>query len=299
VNGDGSKGKNRDDGGDGAKVLLVTGTTSGMGRVIALDAASAGYQVVATGRDPERMARLAEDASARGVALDIRHLDITDHVGVGALVREVAEEYGRIDAVVSQAGGIFALGTAEQIPMDGFRYVFERNFFGNLAVIKAVLPHLRASRGRLIVTTSANGLVGAPFNDAYASSKFALEGAVESLAPAVARHGVRTTIVEPGPVATDVMAPRRFDRLVPTEHVDGDPYPEPWELLSRIIAATGAVQPVEEIGPQILDLLTQDDPPLRFQTAPWATDFVAPKMSADLDGRKVGAANEAYLALAD
>jgi NAD(P)-dependent dehydrogenase (short-subunit alcohol dehydrogenase family) len=281
------------------KVLVVTGTTSGMGRVIALDAAVAGYTVVATGRNPERMTALAKDAADRGAELDIRYLDITDHAGVSALFRQAAQAYGHIDAVVSQAGGIFALGTAEQITMDGFRYVMERNFFGNLAVIKAALPHLRASQGRLIVTTSANGLVGAPFNDAYAASKFALEGAVESLAPAVARYGVRTTIIEPGPVATDVMGPRRFERLLPNEHIDSSPYPEPWELLSRIIANTGAVQPVEEVGPQILDLLTADNPPLRFQTAQWATDFVAPKLSGDLDGRKVNAANEAYLALGD
>ncbi len=284
---------------DNSRVLIVTGTTSGMGKVIALDAAAAGYQVVATGRDPERMQQLAEDAAGRNLELDIRHLDITDHVEIAALVTQVAEKYGHIDVLVSQAGGIFTLGTAEQITMDGFRYVMERNFFGNLAVIKAVLPHLRASRGRLIVTTSANGLVGAPFNDAYASSKFALEGAVESLAPAVARYGVKTTIIEPGPVLTDVMAPRRFEQLLPNEQITDSPYPEPWELLSRIIASTGAIQPVEEVGPQILQLLAQDDPPLRFQTAQWATDFVAPKMAADLDGAKVNAAHEAYIALGD
>jgi NAD(P)-dependent dehydrogenase (short-subunit alcohol dehydrogenase family) len=281
------------------KVLVVTGTTSGMGKEIALDAAAAGYRVIATGRDPERMRQLAADAETRGVELDIRYLDITDHPGIKALIAEVVGRYGRIDAAVSQAGGIFALGTAEQITMDGFRYVMERNFFGNLAFIKAVLPALRASRGRLIVTTSANGLVGAPFNDAYASSKFALEGAVESLAPAVARLGVRTTIVEPGPVLTDVMAPRRFERLLPNEQIPDSPYPEPWDLLSRIIANTGAVQPVEEVGAQILDLLAQRDPPLRFQTAQWATDFIAPKLSGDLDGRRVNAANEAYIALGD
>jgi NAD(P)-dependent dehydrogenase (short-subunit alcohol dehydrogenase family) len=259
------------------KVLVVTGTTSGMGRVIALDAAVAGYTVVATGRDPERMAALAKDAAAKGVSLDIRYLDITDHSSIAALFRQAAVAYGHIDAVVSQAGGIFALGTSEQITMDGFRYVMERNFFGNLAVIKAALPHLRASKGRLIVTTSA----------------------VESLAPAVAHYGVKTTIVEPGPVATDVMAPRRFERLVPNERIESSPYPEPWELLSRIIANTGGVQPVEEVGPQILSLLAQDNPPLRFQTAKWATDFVAPKMSGDLDGRNVYTASEAYLALGD
>ncbi|QYN25730.1 SDR family NAD(P)-dependent oxidoreductase [Amycolatopsis sp. DSM 110486] len=164
--------------------------------------------------------------------------------------------------------------------------------------MKAALPHLRASKGRLIVTTSANGLVGAPYNDAYAASKFALEGAVESLAPVVARYGVRTTIVEPGPVATDVMAPRRFEKLRPHDAVENSPYPEPWDFLSRVIGNTGGVQAVEEVGPQILDLLGRDNPPLRFQTAQWARDFVAPKLSADLDGKKVYEASEVYIGLA-
>jgi NAD(P)-dependent dehydrogenase (short-subunit alcohol dehydrogenase family) len=283
----------------GKNVLLVTGTTSGIGRVVALAAAAAGYAVVATGRDAERMKGLEREAARRGVELDIRFLDITDHEGVKALVADVVGSYGRIDAVVSNAGGIFALGTAEQITMDGYRFVMETNFFGNLAVIKATLPHLRAARGRLIVVTSANGVMGAPYNEAYASSKFALEGAVESLAPVVARFGVKTTIVEPGPVATDVMAPRRLENLLPYEEIPDSPYPDPWDLLSRIIANTGGVQPVEELGPLFLDLLVSDNPPLRRQSAPWAVDFIAPKLAADLDGSKITAASEAYLALAD
>ncbi|HWG25688.1 SDR family NAD(P)-dependent oxidoreductase [Actinospica sp.] len=281
------------------QTLLVTGTTSGIGRVTALDAAAAGYAVVATGRDEERMKDLEREAARRGVELDIRFLEITDHKAVENLVSEVARGYGHIDAVVSNAGGIFALGTAEQITMDGYRFVMETNFFGNLAVIKAALPHLRAGKGRLIVVTSANGVMGAPYNEAYAASKFALEGAVESLAPVVARFGVRTTIVEPGPVVTGVMAPRRLAKLLPNEQVANSPYPEPWDLLTRVIANTGGVQPVEEIGPLFLDLLASDNPPLRFQTAPWAVDFVAPKIAADIDGGRVAAASEAYLALAD
>jgi NAD(P)-dependent dehydrogenase (short-subunit alcohol dehydrogenase family) len=280
-------------------VLLVTGTTSGIGRAVALDAAAAGYAVVATGRDQERMKDLEQEAARRGVELDIRFLEITDHDAVKALVTGVAHDYGHIDAVVSNAGGIFALGTAEQITMDGYRFVMETNFFGNLAVVKAALPHLRASRGRLIVVTSANGVMGAPYNEAYASSKFALEGAVESLAPVIARFGVKTTIVEPGPVATDVMAPRRLEKLLPNEEIANSPYPEPWDLLSRIIANSGGVQPVEELGPLFLDLLASGNPPLRFQTAQWAVDFVAPKLDADIDGSKVASASEAYLALAD
>jgi NAD(P)-dependent dehydrogenase (short-subunit alcohol dehydrogenase family) len=166
------------------KTLIVTGTTSGMGRAIAVAAGAAGYATVATVRDADRATVLEADARSQGIELDIRFLDITDHAAV-------------------------------------------TNFFGNLAVIRAVLPHLRSSRGRLITTTSANGVIGAPYDDAYVASKFALEGVMESIAPLVSRFGVKATIFEPGPVATDVMAPRRRARLLAPEPVRDDPYQDP------------------------------------------------------------------------
>jgi NAD(P)-dependent dehydrogenase (short-subunit alcohol dehydrogenase family) len=280
------------------KTLIVTGTTSGMGREIALAAGAAGYATVATVRDAERAKTLEADARSQGTELDIRFLDITDHAAVASVVDAVAADYGHIDAVVSQAGGIFALGTAEQVPMEGFRATLETNFFGNLAVIRAVLPHLRASRGRLITTTSANGVIGAPYDDAYAASKFALEGVMESIAPLVARFGVKATIFEPGPVATDVMAPRRRARLIAPEPVRDDPYQDPWAFLERAIANTGAVQPAEDAAKIVLDLLTADEPPLRAQSSAWATEFVAPKL-ADADGNGAYQAMDDYLHLAD
>jgi NAD(P)-dependent dehydrogenase (short-subunit alcohol dehydrogenase family) len=82
--------------------------------------------------------------------------------------------------------------------------------------------------------------VGAPYNDAYTASKFALEGVMESIVPLVARFGVKATIFEPGPVATDVMAPRRRERLIAPESVRDNPYVEPWTFLERTIANTGA-----------------------------------------------------------
>jgi NAD(P)-dependent dehydrogenase (short-subunit alcohol dehydrogenase family) len=280
------------------KTLVVTGTTSGMGRAIALAAAADGYATVATVRDEERAKLLEADARSQGTELDIRFLDITDHAAVTAVVDAVAADYGHIDAVVSQAGGIFALGTAEQVPMDGFRATLETNFFGNLAVIKAVLPYLRASRGRLITTTSDNGVIGAPYNDAYVASKFALEGVMESIAPLVARFGVKATMYEPGPVATDVMAPRRRARLIAPEPVRDDPYQDPWAFLERAIAHTGAVQPAEDAAKIVLDLLVADEPPLRAQSSDWATEFVAPKL-ADADGGGAFRAMDDYLRLGD
>ncbi|GAA5196238.1 oxidoreductase [Rugosimonospora acidiphila] len=285
-------------GDQGRRTLIVTGATSGMGRAIALRAARAGWATIATVRDPERARALEFDAKEQRLELDIRYLDITDHPAVTEVVEAVGRDYGHIDAVVSQAGGIFALGTAEQIPMAGFRATMENNFFGNLAVIRAVLPHLRASRGRLITTTSANGAIAAPYNDAYAASKFALEGVMEGVAPLLARFGVKATILEPGPIATDVMAPRRRERLIAPVPVPDDPYVDPWVFLERVIAHTGAVQPAEDVARQVLELLDAEAPPLRAQTSPWTTEFVTPKL-ADADGSRAFTALEDYLRLGD
>jgi NAD(P)-dependent dehydrogenase (short-subunit alcohol dehydrogenase family) len=280
------------------KTLIVTGTTSGMGRAVALAAASAGFATVATVRDRERAKTLEAGAESQGTGLDIRFLDVTDHAAVTSVVSAVARDYGHIDAVVSQAGGIFALGTAEQVPMDGFRMTMETNFFGNLAVIRAVLPHLRASRGRLITTTSLNGTIGAPYNDAYTASKFALEGVMESIAPVVARSGVKATIFEPGPVATDIMAPRRRERLIAPEPVPGSPYPEPWAFLEHAVAHIPALQSSEEAAKIVVDLLTADDPPLRVLSSPWASEYASAKL-ADTDGSGALKALDEYLRWGD
>ncbi len=249
-------------------------------------------------RGPERAKALEADARRLRVELDIRFLDITDHAAVASVVDAVAQDYGHIDAVVSQAGGIFALGTAEQIPMEGFRATLETNFFGNLAVIRAVLPYLRASRGRLITTTSLNGVIAAPYNDAYTASKFALEGVVESIAPLVARFGVKATIFEPGPVATDVMAPRRRARLIAPATVRDNPYEEPWSFLEHVIANSGAVQTAEQAATIVLDLLTSEKPPLRVQSSAWTTQFAGAKL-ADAYGSAALKALDDYLRLGD
>jgi NAD(P)-dependent dehydrogenase (short-subunit alcohol dehydrogenase family) len=265
------------------RTLVVIGATSGMGRAIAL-AAAGSWRTVATGRDEERMASLVADAGAQGHSIDVRYLDVTEDDEVDRVIGEITADYGGIDAIVNQAGGIFALGSVEQVPMEGFRQTMENNFFGNLAVIKAVLPHLRASRGRLVQTTSTNASIAAPYNDAYAASKFALDSVVEGLAPLAARFGVRVTVYQPGAIATDIMAPRRVERMIQPVAVPDAPYVDPWVFLERAISGVGdSVQSSEEVAAEILGILEQDEPPLRVQSSDWARGMIAAKV-ADLDG---------------
>ena len=127
-------------------VLLVTGTSSGIGLATAVAAARAGFRVVATLRDPGRAAALREAAEAAGVEVDIEPLDVTDPRSVEACFDRIRSAYGRLDALVNNAGAGH-LGTVELESVEAVRAVMEVNFFGVVAVTKAAMPLLRESRG--------------------------------------------------------------------------------------------------------------------------------------------------------
>jgi NAD(P)-dependent dehydrogenase (short-subunit alcohol dehydrogenase family) len=167
---------------------------------------------VATGRDPQRVSTAVgghEDLLA--VALDV-----TDPASAQAAVDAAVERFGRIDVLVNNAGNFYA-GFFEEISPADFRAQIETNLFGPLNVTRAVLPVLRAQRsGHVVTMSSTAGLVGGEFTSAYAASKFALEGWMESLAPEVAPFGIRTTVVEPGFFRTDLLTPESTNYAEPS-----------------------------------------------------------------------------------
>jgi NAD(P)-dependent dehydrogenase (short-subunit alcohol dehydrogenase family) len=272
--------------------VLVTGTSSGIGLATAVAAARAGWRVVATMRDTSRSGALVEAAKAAGVAdlVDVRALDVTD--AAATCVDDVVAEYGRLDAVINNAGAGH-VGTLEQESIDDVRGVFEVNFFGVLNVTKAALPHLRAARGRLITITSVGGVVGQPFNEAYCGAKFAVEGFMESLAPLAAAHGVRVTVVEPGAVASEFVANVGFD---PAQLEAAGPYaPQLRSYLERTRNAFDGAQTSEEAGASIVEVLTAEKPAFRVQTSDAARTFSGTKLS-DLDGSVVQSLTAGWVA---
>jgi NAD(P)-dependent dehydrogenase (short-subunit alcohol dehydrogenase family) len=185
------------------QVWFVTGAGRGMGVDIAQAALAAGHAVVATGRNADRV------ASAIGAHDDLLvvALDVTDPTSAEAAVAAGVERFGRIDVLVNNAGNFYA-GFFEEISPEDFRAQVETNLFGPLNVTRAVLPVLRAQRtGHVVTISSTAGLIGQAFCTAYAASKFALEGWMESLTPEVAPFGIRTTVVEPGFFRTDLLTP--------------------------------------------------------------------------------------------
>lgn len=268
------------------RIVLITGTSSGIGLAAAVAAARAGWQVVATMRDPRRAEQLLKAAEEAGVAelVQIKHLDVVDPASVAACVAEVVAEHGRLDAVVNNAGAA-QLGTIELNGTDDVRSAMEVNFFGVVEVTRAALPHLRASGGRVVTVTSVGGVVGQPFNEAYCAAKFAVEGFMESLAPVAATVGVHVTVVEPGAVASEFVNNLQVD--VPALLAGAGPYaPAMRAYLERTRSAFTAAQTPTEAAAPIVDALTAENPPFRVQTSPWARDFVASKL-ADTDGSAV------------
>ena len=174
-----------------------------MGTDIAKAALAAGHAVVATGRDPEKVARaVGENENLLAVTLDV-----TDPAAATAAVQAAVDRFGRIDVLVNNAGNFYA-GFFEEITPQDFRAQIETTMFGPINVTRAALPVLRAQRSGLIITISSTaGIAGGEFLTAYAASKFGVEGWAESLAPEVAPFGIRTMIVEPGFFRTELLTP--------------------------------------------------------------------------------------------
>ncbi|RZU75827.1 short-subunit dehydrogenase [Micromonospora kangleipakensis] len=278
-----------------APTALITGTSSGIGLAIAVGAARAGWRAVATMRDVSRSDALRRAADAVGVAdlVEVRRLDVVDPASVSACVAAVIAEHGRLDAVVNNAGAGH-VGTLEQETVDDVRAVMEVNFFGVLHVSRAALPHLRASRGRLVTVTSVGGVVGQPFNEGYCAAKFAVEGFMEALAPVAATVGVTVTVVEPGAVASEFVANVGVDRDAAVAQA-GVYAPALRAYLDRTAGAfAAAAQSPADAAAAVVATLTDPEPAPRVQTSTTARQFVGAKL-ADLDGRAVATITAGWL----
>jgi NAD(P)-dependent dehydrogenase (short-subunit alcohol dehydrogenase family) len=253
------------------KVWFVTGAGRGMGVDIARAALAAGHAVVATGRDPEKV---TQAVGATDDLLAVK-LDVTEPADAEAAVGAAVERFGRIDVLVNNAGNFYA-GFFEEIPPEHFRAQVETNLFGPLNVTRAVLPVMRAQRSGLVVTLSSTaGMTGAAFNSAYAASKFALEGWMESLTPEVAPFGIRTMLVEPGFFRTELLedasttwpepsiddyAERTRQTVVAWQAMNGKQGGDPAKLANALVQLAG-----------------QDQPPLRWVAGADAVEAVEQK----------------------
>lgn len=274
------------------KTLLITGVSSGFGRALALEALAAGHTVVGTVRSES--ARQAFDSLSASAAF-ARVLDVTDFERIDGVVSEIENDVGPIDVLVNNAGYGHE-GLLEESPMAELRRQFEVNVFGAVAMIKAVLPFMRARRrGHILNVTSMGGHITMPGIAYYCGSKFALEGISESLGKEVACFGIAVTAVAPGSFRTDwagrsmvrsgrslaaydaVMDPIRAARQAKSGNQPGDPAKAAQALLKLVSAENPPVRLY--LGADALKLVHDKIDAMKAEMAAWeevsrSTDFI-------------------------
>jgi NAD(P)-dependent dehydrogenase (short-subunit alcohol dehydrogenase family) len=240
------------------KVWLVTGAGRGMGGDIVRAALAAGHAVVATGRNPDRVASVL---GAHDDLLVVR-LDVTSPDDSTAAVQAAVDRFGRIDVLVNNAGN-FNAGFFEELSPEEFRAQIETTLFGPVNVTRAVLPVMRAQHSGLVATISSTaGIEGGVFLTAYAASKFGVEGWMESLTPEVAPFGIRTMLVEPGFFRTELLTPESTKYAASSI----DDYAERTKLTVTTWKSMNGQQSGDpaKLADALVRLAAQDEPPLRF-----------------------------------
>jgi NAD(P)-dependent dehydrogenase (short-subunit alcohol dehydrogenase family) len=259
-----------------SRVALVSGCSSGIGRLTARRLARAGWVVYAGWRCPRDS---SESADPHPPGLRPLPLDVTNPTQLRSAIDHISSQSGRLDALVNNAG-IDSLGAVEDQPEEALRSVMEINFFGAMALTRLALPLMRRGRRSVIVMVSSlSGLIGLPGSSAYCASKFALEGATEALRNEVGRFGVGVALIEPGAFATAMSAKRRLSPHYPPS----SPYRAMLEPLARAAAPEADASPVAEL---ILEVIESGAPLLRYPAGAQARAVVAHLGTLDGSGRE-------------
>ncbi|MFI5154052.1 MAG: SDR family oxidoreductase [Chitinophagales bacterium] len=235
-------------------VWFITGAGRGMGVDIAKAALAAGYGVVATGRNSERVA----NAVGKSENLLIARLDITKIADAETAVKAAMNQFGRIDVLVNNAANFYA-GYFEELTVGQMEHQLSTSLIGPMNVTRAVLPVMRKQRsGQIITISSTAGLTGFEFGSAYAASKFALEGWMQSLQPEVEPFGINTITVNPGFFRTELLteestnfAPpsindyneRRAEQIKFWKGYDGQQAGDPAKLARALITISNEEKP--------------------------------------------------------
>ena len=179
------------------KVIVITGVSSGMGKATALLLAQNGYAVYGGARRVEKLQELEKQG------IKTTKLDVTDDNSIAEFINFVIEKEGKIDVLVNNAG-YGEYGAVEDVTLENARKQIDVNLFGLAAVIKAVLPTMRAQKsGKILNITSIGGKMATPMGGWYHASKFAVEGLSDSLRNEVKQIGIDVVVIEPGGIQTE------------------------------------------------------------------------------------------------
>jgi NAD(P)-dependent dehydrogenase (short-subunit alcohol dehydrogenase family) len=237
---------------------FITGAGRGMGVDFAKTALAAGHNVVATGRNPDTVAAALGDSDD----LLVVKLDVTSGQDAHAAVAAAVDRFGAIDVLVNNAGNNYA-GYFEELTPEQIERQLNVNLFGPMNVTRAVLPVMRNQQsGHIVTISSTAGFAAYEGGTAYATSKFAVDGWMESLAPEIAPFGIQTTIVNPGFFRTELLT---NESTIPASESIED-YAERNRAQREFFAGMNGNQVGDpaKLAPALLRITEMEQPPLRF-----------------------------------
>jgi len=221
------------------QAVFITGASSGIGAAMALQFADEGARVALAGRREDKLEAVAQLIREKGGEALPLVCDVTDAASIGAAIAKTVETFGKLDVCVANAGfGIS--GKFERNTTDDYRRQFDTNVFGVIDTAYAAWPHLVETKGRFAVVGSVAGRLGTPGTAAYASSKFAVCGWAEAVAPEWAPYGVSMTLLNPGVVASEI---RHKDNNEVVREGSKDPAPS-WLVVPTDTAARSMVNAI-------------------------------------------------------
>jgi short-subunit dehydrogenase len=256
-----------------SKTILITGASSGIGKVTTKYFQEKGWNVVATMRSPGKETEL--------IQLDnvlVTRLDVQDPVSIQNAVSEGISKFGKIDVLLNNAG-YGAYGVLEATPIEKIKRQFNVNVIGVLETTKAILPHFRANKDGVIINiSSVGGKIAFPLGSLYHGSKFAIEGLSEALSFEMEAIGVKIKIVEPGAIKTDFTS-RSFDFSNDESLTDYQ------GVVGKMFAVMG---PIEQSGSEpfvvaevVYQAATDGTNQLRYIAGNDAKEFIANRKLAD------------------
>jgi NAD(P)-dependent dehydrogenase (short-subunit alcohol dehydrogenase family) len=248
-------------------VVLITGCSSGIGKLSALEFARRGHRVYASMRNLENAQFIRADAENERLAIEIVQLDVTDETSIEAAIAQVTHAGGRLDVLVNNAG-VGSYGPVEDYTDDEIKRVFETNFFGAVKTTRAVLPAMRAQRsGTIIMVSSISGLRTFPFGSVYAASKAALEAISDGLRYELRTFGIRVVLVEPGSFETRAGVNMHYPKRLMPGSGEGTSDPEYVRLLrhrAEMIAKQLVLGDARDVATTIADAAEAPNPEARY-----------------------------------
>jgi NAD(P)-dependent dehydrogenase (short-subunit alcohol dehydrogenase family) len=241
-----------------SQVVLITGSSTGFGRLFTETLARKGHTVFATMRDPagrnaKNAAEMSTLAQKESLPIHVLELDVTDDASVGRAVDAAAAKAGRIDVAINNAG-YYLGGLAEAVTTEQAQRLMDTNFLGPVRVNRAVLPHMRRQRsGLLMHISSGAGRMVLPAAGFYCASKFALEALAESYSYELAAQGIESVIVEPGAYETAVFGNSVAAADVARTSTYGAANEIPAKLAGALLSSVGNAQEVADAVLRILE----------------------------------------------